>query len=99
MPPRAEGTSATLRVRAVPRAARNVVGPLVDDVLQVRVVRPPVDGEANLAIRRLLATELDLPLSRVRLVAGERGREKRFVLEGMTGEQLAERLRRLGAVR
>jgi len=63
-------------------------------VLQVRVVRPAVGGEANEAIRRLLARALGTSPSRIRLAAGSRGRHKRFEVE-MSAEHLAARLRNL----
>lgn len=65
-----------IRVRVTPRAARNAVLGWQDDVLLVRLTSPPVEGEANRALCRLLAAELGLPPSRVRLVKGERGRTK-----------------------
>ena len=82
-------------VLATPRAADNVVGPLVDGVLRVRVSRPPADGEANDAIRRLLAAAIGLAPSRLSLVAGARSRHKRFSVEGLTSAELAGRLERL----
>ncbi len=85
----------TLTVRAHPRASSDRVGPFAGGVLQVRVVRPAVGGEANEAIRRLLARTFHIPPSRIRLAAGSRGREKRYLIEGMQPDELAARLRAL----
>ena len=70
--------SAVIVVRAHPRASRDGAGPYRDGVLHLRTVRPAADGEANAALRRLLAETLGVAPSRVRLVTGERGRTKRF---------------------
>lgn len=96
---RVEPAATSLRVRAHPRAARDGIGPVVDGVLQVRVSRPPVDGQANDAIRRLLAVALGLAPSRLRLAAGEHSRDKRFSVDGLTDVELADRLRRLEQAR
>jgi uncharacterized protein len=57
-------------------------GPLVDigsnGELTIYVREPAVDGKANDAVARLLATHLQLPRSRVELVSGATWRQKRF---------------------
>jgi uncharacterized protein YggU (UPF0235/DUF167 family) len=87
---------AQIAVRAHPRAARDEVGPMVDGVLQVRVTRPAADGQANAAVRRLLADALGLAASRLHLVAGERARVKRFEVDGMEPAELRARIHRIG---
>jgi uncharacterized protein YggU (UPF0235/DUF167 family) len=88
--------AAVVVVRAHPRAARDGAGPYRDGVLHLRTVRPAADGEANAALRRLLATALDVAPSRVRLLSGERGRTKRFEVDGVDAAGLAARLARIG---
>lgn len=78
-----------------PRAAQDRVGPYVDRELQVRVTRPPVGGEANEAVRRLVATAIGLPPSALALEAGARSRRKRFAVIGISDAELAARLDRL----
>lgn len=87
---------ATLDVRVTPRAAADRVGPVAGGVLEVRVTRPPADGEANRAVMRLVAGALDLAPSRVVLIAGERGRHKRVRIEGIDDAELARRLAAIG---
>ena len=40
--------------------------------LKIAVAKPPVDGKANLQLRRLLARELKTPVSRVQIVKGHK---------------------------
>ncbi len=61
-------------------------------MLRVRVTAPPVEGRANAALERLLASALDVPKSAVRVVSGARGREKTVVIEGISREQMRGRL-------
>ena len=62
-------------------------------MLQVRVTAPPVEGRANSALERLLAKSLGLPPSAVRVVSGERAREKTVAIEGVSQEEALARLR------
>jgi uncharacterized protein YggU (UPF0235/DUF167 family) len=85
-----------VEVRAHPRSSRDGVGPFRAGVLHLRSTRPPADGEANAALRRLLADALGIAPSRVRLVSGERGRTKRYEVDGLSAEALAQRLAVIG---
>jgi uncharacterized protein YggU (UPF0235/DUF167 family) len=85
-----------LEIRVTARSASNRVGPMRDGVLDVRVTRPPADGEANAAVLRLVADRLGVPASHVRLVAGERARRKRIRVEGLAADELERRLQRIG---
>lgn len=91
---------ARLNVLLTPRARRNAITALEADlgggagsgdaaaraVLRARVSAPPVDGRANTALERLVAAALDLPPSRVRVVAGHTSRRKQIEVEGLTAE-------------
>jgi hypothetical protein len=89
---------ATVVVRAHPRAAAPMVGPWEGGLLHVRVTAPAAEGRATEAIRRELAGAIGVPPRRVRLVAGERARTKRFEIEGMAPDELASRLATIGTV-
>lgn len=85
-----------LTVRAVPRASRNEIGDEKDSALRIRLQAPPVDGKANKALLRFLADTLDVAPSRLALLSGETGRNKRVLI---TGVSVADALRRLGLPR
>ncbi len=79
LPPwcRCEGDALVLALRVQPRASRDeVLGPQ-GERLKVRITAPPVEGAANAHLVRFLAAELGVPPSRVEVVAGLAGREKR----------------------
>jgi uncharacterized protein YggU (UPF0235/DUF167 family) len=82
---------ARFTVRLTPRGGADRIDGVADGVLRVRVASPPVEGAANIALVRLLADELDVPRSHVRLVAGTSGRLKRIVVDGLAAERLCER--------
>ena len=81
-----------LRVRVQPRASRDAITGWRDDVLAVRVTAPPVEGAANVAVTKLLADALDVPLSTVNVLRGERGRDKLVRIKGLTSAEARARL-------
>lgn len=64
---------------------------VLDGVLKARVTAPAVDGAANHALVRLLADELGVPKSAVRIVAGASARQKLVVAEGVTPASIVAR--------
>jgi uncharacterized protein (TIGR00251 family) len=84
--------TARLSVRLTPRAARDEIGSFEGETLRVRVTAPPVDGRANEALTRLLASKLDVPRSDVRVVGGQTSRLKLVAVDGLTPEELRRRL-------
>jgi uncharacterized protein (TIGR00251 family) len=59
-----------------------------EGVLHVRLSAPPVEGAANAACRDFLAEWLGVKRSQVELVAGEKSREKRFRVAGLTDAEI-----------
>jgi uncharacterized protein (TIGR00251 family) len=82
----------TLTVRVTPRAGRDALRGVRQGALLVRLGAAPVDGAANDALVRLLAESLDVPRRAVRLVSGERARQKRVRIMGLTAAAAAARL-------
>ena len=54
----------------------------------MRVKAPPVDDRANEALRRLLAERLQVPVSAVTILTGEKSRTKRVSIAGVTRAQV-----------
>jgi uncharacterized protein (TIGR00251 family) len=81
-------------VRVIPRASRTGLAGIRDGRLLVRLTAPPVEGAANQALVRALATAFDIPRRAVRIVSGEHARQKSVLLEGVTPEALFARLPR-----
>ena len=69
-----------LRIRLQPRASRNEAAGESNGRLRVKVTAPPVDGAANEAAVKYLSKTLGVPKSSVRLVKGQKAREKDFLI-------------------
>ncbi len=81
-----------LQVRVAPRSSRDEVSGWRDDVLLVRLKAPPVEGQANERLCRLLARRLGLPLVDVVLVSGATSRNKLLRIQGLSETEVRERL-------
>jgi uncharacterized protein len=76
-----------LHVRVTPKGGRNAVigvrtGSDGKPHLAVRVSAPPRDGEANDAVRWLIAKTTGVSRGAVSIISGERGREKTLKIDG-----------------
>jgi uncharacterized protein (TIGR00251 family) len=92
-----------LAVRLTPKGGRNAIDGierLADGraVLKVRVAAPPSEGEANVALIRLVAKALRVPPRDVALAAGASGRVKRLTIAGDSAVLIAA-LEKIAAAR
>ena len=85
-------TDATLKLRVVPRAGRTSFAGRRGDAILVRLAAAPVDGAANEALIAFLAASLDCPRRSISIVSGEKSRDKRVRIEGLTQAELERRL-------
>ena len=69
-------------VRLTPRAALDQIDGVSDGILRARVGAPAVEGGANNALIRLIAEELGVSKTSVRIVAGASSRQKLVVVDG-----------------
>jgi len=85
-----------LEIRVRPNASRNKVGGIAGDPprLVVAVQAPAVDGKANAAVIKELASAFNLRAKDFTIVHGELARDKRLLVKGNEVE-LAKRLEEL----
>ncbi len=79
-------------VRVTLRANRDAIEGEYQGAMKVRVTAPPADNRANDALRRLLAERLKVPLSAVKILSGEKSRNKRVQISGISRHQVLELL-------
>lgn len=65
-----------LTVRVQPKASRRELVPLSATEFRARLTSAPEKGRANQELLELLSEHLDLPLSRLKIIRGEKARIK-----------------------
>jgi uncharacterized protein (TIGR00251 family) len=84
---------AALALRVTPRASKNeIVEILSDGTVKVHLTAPPVEGKANHALIKFLAEILDVPASRIDIVAGVSGRDKLVSVTDMDAAVLHKKI-------
>ena len=83
-----------LRVQVQTRASRDeVVGPHGDG-LKIRITAAPVAGAANKHLLKFLAKRLKIPQSQLSLKSGATSRAKSIAIQGISAEEVRQRLTR-----
>lgn len=63
-------------VRVSPRSSKNEVVKISEGEYKVRLTAPPVDGEANVMLIKILAEHFDVPKSSLSIVGGKSAKTK-----------------------
>jgi uncharacterized protein (TIGR00251 family) len=82
-----------INVIVKPRSSGDSIEGWKEGTLVVRLGAPPVQGAANKALIKLLADRMRVAKGKVRIVSGEKGRNKVVEVEGVAPEELRERIR------
>jgi len=81
-----EGAVLTLRI--IPRAAKDAIQGEHGDALKIRLCAPPIEGAANTALIKFLSKAADIPRSRIQILSGATGRNKRVLLSGCSSNSI-----------
>ena len=65
-----------IKIRVIPKASRNKLEKLEDDSYKAYLTVPPIDGKANDALIRLLSKEFHIAKTSIKIVRGEKSRNK-----------------------
>lgn len=77
-----------IRVRVIPKAkASDIVG-RIGSTIRLKVAAPAIDGHANSELCSFLADFFEVTPRMVKIVRGEKGREKTVEIEGRKEEEL-----------
>ncbi len=87
---------ARLRVRVAPSARRSELVGRLGDAWKLRVSAPPERGRANDEVVNLLAAELGLARSEIRVVAGQTTHDKVVEIDRLTLDEAERRLASAG---
>ena len=79
---------AVLTLRIIPRAAKNAIQGEYGNALKIRLCAPPVEGAANTALVKFLSDTLSIPRSRIQILSGATGRNKRVLLSSCSSSSI-----------
>ena len=65
-----------INVKVIPRSSKNEITKISDGDYKVKITAPPVDGEANKMLIKLLADHFGVPKSSVEIVGGKSAKTK-----------------------
>ncbi len=83
-----------VRVRVRPRSKKSgLFFDFDENELTVNLRSPAREGKANSELLKLLARRLKVSTGSLRLVGGQRSKEKTILIEGVTGETVVRMLR------
>jgi uncharacterized protein len=81
-----------ISLTVMPRSPVNRLEIHTDGTIRVKLTAPPVDGAANAGLLKFMAKVLDVPRSKLRILAGSQSRYKRLLVEGISPDSLCKRL-------
>jgi uncharacterized protein (TIGR00251 family) len=84
---------ATIDIRVIPRAGKSGLAGMRGASLLVRLNAAPVDGAANAELIDVLADVLGVPKRAVTIVSGERSRQKKVRVAGLSSADIDARIR------
>ncbi len=79
-------------VQVHPNAGKNVVVGFNDNILQLKIAAPPVEGKANQELIKFLSKLLDIRKSDISIDKGVNGRRKTVTFFGIEHDELVKRL-------
>src|SRR5262249_50817049 len=80
----------TFAVRVQPRASKSGVAGDLDGILKIRLAAPPVEGEANEELIRLLAKLFDAPRQRIAIISGQTSKNKVVSVSGISVDEASK---------
>lgn len=92
---RQDGPDVTFSVYVQPKASKDEITGVEGGVLKLRLKAPPVEGKANEACLRFLASVLDLKRSQLEIATGLTSRHKRIRVRGAQADHLSKRIEAL----
>ena len=78
----------TFDIQVIPNASRAEIADVQEGAFKVKVTAPPVEGAANEACIKLLANELGLKKSQIKISSGAKSRKKTVMIKDISKEEL-----------
>jgi uncharacterized protein (TIGR00251 family) len=84
---------AALAIRVTPRSSKNEISEIQSDgTIKIHLTAPPVEGKANQELVEFLSQVLEIPPSKIDIVAGSNGRDKLVSILDLDAEMVHRRI-------
>ncbi len=83
----AKDNGVSFAIRVQPRASRSEIAGELEGTLKIRLAAPPVDGEANEELIRLLSKLFKVTRSQIVIRSGQTSRNKLIVIDGVSVDE------------
>lgn len=84
--------NAELLIHCQPRASKTEIVGWHGDALKVRIVAPPVEGQANIELCKFFSQYFGVSRQDVRILSGRNSKQKRVLVKGKTAQAIQARL-------
>lgn len=81
-----------LSIKVTPNAGRNEITGFKQGVWQIKIGAPPDKGKANKELIDFLSELTGIKKSAILIIKGQTSRNKVIIIEGLTGEEIYQRL-------
>jgi uncharacterized protein (TIGR00251 family) len=86
-----------INIRLQPSAKNEEICGFMDDgTLKIRVKNKPIEGKANEGLILFLSKIFDIPKRNVEIIGGEKNRNKRIRIQGLSRTEMQKKLEELG---
>ncbi len=75
-----------------PKSSRSMITVDTNNHIKVYLNAPPVDGKANLELIALFSKKLRIPKSNITIISGDKGKNKRIEIEGLSPDLILNKL-------
>ena len=81
-----------IRIYVQPRTSRNAIIGIYDDAVKLAITAPPVDGKANAAVVKYLASFFRIKKKDLEIISGLQSRRKSLLVTGLSEEEIRARM-------
>jgi uncharacterized protein (TIGR00251 family) len=84
---------AVIEITVSPKSSQSKIVVKDEETIKIYLNAPPVDGNANAELIKLLSKKLGIAKSRIEIIRGQSGRKKTLRITGLDKKSIVEKLK------
>lgn len=85
-----------ISVYVQPRSSKTEIIGILQNSLKIKLTSPPVEGAANSLLIKFISKKLGIAKSKIILKSGEKSRQKKLIIKGMSEKVFLKKLKLSG---